>query len=112
MSGLQQSELDAREARLPVWARRELALLRSNLAAERARMSVLLGENEPTGVLVDPYREPPHYLPAHTTVRFTPDHVGWVDVRLRNERVEIMGERSLVAYPQVSNVLTVVVSPR
>jgi hypothetical protein len=100
-----------REARLPVWARRELQQLRQSLQEAETALSGTLQEGDG---YANPYGEFPRpVVEKGGTVRFPLDGrpiretLDWIDVRLRDGELEIMGAVTLLVRPQASNVVGV-----
>jgi hypothetical protein len=112
------STADAREARLPVWARVELDRLRR--VAEDARRerdeARLLTAPERSSALLDPWADIPVGLGEKARVRFVlgaDDGRQWLDVHVVHDyvtgrsAVEVMGGDTLTVRPQSGNVVVV-----
>lgn len=104
---------DTREARLPVWARRELEHLRQRLreAESSAREARLATGPEDSDVILDPYDTTPIRLGKGTRIRFLLSGGDplrhYVDVRVSRGELDVLGGDTLAVIPWASNVVKV-----
>lgn len=104
--------MDEREARLPKWAQDELATLRRRLSeAEASAEEALLATSPETSLaVVNPWDKIPIGLGSspYLRVRFfvgpePSQDLDYIDVGLRNGRLELMGQRPFSVLPGSSN---------
>ena len=103
---------DPREAKLPKWAQAELASLRDKLADLKDDFEEYADKAMPSDVsaVVNPYDT--HPRPAARegeTVRFLLDGLGgfrYIDVRVTDRDLDVMGSTGLRIAPAVTNHLT------
>lgn len=108
---------EEREARLPLWARRELEVLRRNLARAEAAVEELGKELgavvEESDTVAEMSYGQEWGLGKGSRVNFyleAPDARGFrrgVTVRVEGTRIHINGYEALVIYPNVSNDMTI-----
>lgn len=93
----------------PLWVHDMVAgLIRDREAAEKAAHDARLATNpDETNTLIDPYGKPPVGLPNDTSVRFRLTGDEYVDCRIKDGELHIMGSSTLKITPNVSNVVTV-----
>lgn len=106
---------DPREARLPKYAQEALRVLRAALAEQRAMAADVLRRTNPEDarVLLDPdaFNHDGIGLDPRSTVRFKTG-VGYIDVELRDDWVQVRGGDNLEIRPKVSNAVDVRDTPR
>ncbi len=108
-------EVDEREQRLPKWAQEKLTDARRRVrdANELAQAARLATKPDETDTLIDPWGDSIG-LPKGERVRFLladDDNLReWVDVRVKDGVLELMGGGSLVLRPQVTNVVHIKVT--
>ncbi|MEU9560328.1 DUF7239 family protein [Streptomyces fumanus] len=99
---------DPREARLPKWAQEELSRLRRSLVQAEARNAELRGKVGKTNTHVQNFGQDDQPLPNGSTVRFQLRSDHWdqyVSARVERGRLSLLGGRSLLVLPHVSNAL-------
>jgi hypothetical protein len=104
------TEPDEREQRLPKWAREALERARRDRDEFRRRLEDLKPHPK-TAVWGDTFSRFPRPLALHgERVRFAldPDGGEWLDVRLTDRGLEIMGDGQILVRPQVTNVVHIV----
>ncbi len=99
---------DSREANLPKWAQYLIDGLRARIS-EAERATRLMRGEEASRVTLGARSDDPQYLPARQTIRFQLDEadsiLGFVEVRLRGDHIEIMGGRGIAVLPRAANVV-------
>lgn len=99
------------EARLPVYARREVERLRRDLAEARADAALRVEHEAGAGAWVNPYGAFPRAVAGrYERVRFAKelDARRWLDVHRDSAGLfEVMVSGGLTIHPQVSNVIRI-----
>lgn len=109
---------DAREEKLPAWARRLIDTLRADAQYERARAAVAVedakrvrqGTNpDQSSAVLHPYDEVAVGLGPDARVRFKLGRHDWIDVRVNDggTSIDVTGGRTLIIRPQCGNVVTI-----
>jgi hypothetical protein len=109
---------DAREEKLPAWARRLIAGLRMDAQHERARAAAAVedanrvrrGTNpDQSSAVLHPYDDVPVGLGPDARVRFKLGPHNWIDVRVSNDGrwIEVAGGRTLTIHPIAGNVVSI-----
>ncbi|WVX87914.1 hypothetical protein SEA_BERRIE_63 [Arthrobacter phage Berrie] len=101
-------ELEAREARLPAWARQELALLRRDRDFYRDERNALASNAygpEDSNTKAAPYTETPINLPNGASVEFRlgDDHWNVIRVRVRDGVLDVNANGGLLVLPKATN---------
>lgn len=105
---------DPREEKLPKYARETLRVLRASLTEQRELATDALRRTDPAGSLVvlNPYDDNDGVgLGNRATVRFKTG-VGYIDVNLRDDWVNVTAGNGLEVRPVVSNSINVRDTPR
>ena len=101
-------ELEAREARLPAWARQELRILRRDRDFYRDERNALASNAygpEDTDTKAAPYSETPVNLPKGASVEFRlgDDHHEVIRVRVRDGVLDVNANGGLLVLPKATN---------
>lgn len=105
--------LDPRLPKLPVWAQELITRLEREVATGQRRIKELTSGAAGSSITFGQYGEErpvdPH---GRLRIQLGPSHDDWVEVSQRKDEVYIMGGRSILIRPNVSNVLTVAIDPQ
>lgn len=91
--------------KLPRWAQDRIRITEMRLQEARLRIDQMFGAAE-TDTTMQDYPES-RKLPKGANIRFALDKHEWVDVRIRDGRVLVMGSYAINLHPEAANTLTI-----